>query len=305
MILEAMVFNIQSFSLHDGPGIRTTVFFKGCPLRCLWCHNPESHQRVPELLFYDGKCTGCGACAKACPYGAVIARDGKAVTDRNLCQGCGQCVTACPEQAREISGKWMSQEEIMAAIRRDRIFYDSSGGGVTFSGGEPLVWTEMLTRLAKQCRCEGMHTAIETSGYGLKEQVLKTLENIDLVFFDLKAMDGRLHTQLTGVPNDRILENARGICHILKKKMVIRIPVIPGYNDDEENIRQTAAFIKESLSPKVSVQLMPYHNLGTAKAQRLGWNHKKPDTIPLPKPELLEKIKAQIEEYGLIIEEGI
>lgn len=300
--MNAEIFNIQSFSLHDGPGIRTTVFFKGCPLKCLWCHNPESHKRTPQLLYYREKCIGCGACVKACPKGSVELIGGRAVNNRSLCNGCGRCVDVCPAKAREISGKAMSFEAIMEALRSDQMFYEASGGGVTFSGGEPLVWPEMVTALAEACRAEGIHTAIETSGYGEWDRVCPVFQSVHFVIMDLKAVDSELHRKLTGVSNETILANARRVCHTLKKPMLLRIPVVPGCNDSEKNIRETGEFIKNMLAPELPVQLLPYHDLGTAKEEQLEWEHVQ--DFAIPEEDHMQRLKKILEAMGLNIQIG-
>lgn len=296
------IFNIQSFSLHDGPGIRTTVFFKGCPLKCLWCHNPESHRAAQELLFYTERCTGCGKCVRVCPEGGVTLIDGRAVTDRKKCIGCGHCVTVCPAGAREISGKMVTVEEVMEVIEKDRMFYESSGGGVTLSGGEPLLYGDFIRSLMEQCRDAGIHTAVETSGYADSGIVKKALEPADLILFDFKAADSRLHRRLTGVPNEKILENARILCRGMKKKMVIRIPVVPGGNDGEDNIRASADFIHHRLDLGIPVHLLPYHDLGTAKEERLEWE--KIQDFKVPEQTHMEQIKKWMEEYDLTVQIG-
>lgn len=299
---EAMIFNIQSFSLHDGPGIRTTIFFKGCPLKCLWCHNPESHKAAPELLFYKERCTGCGICVQACPRGAVVIKDGKSVNDRTKCAACGVCVKVCPSGAREISGKKISAGELMEVVEKDRMFYESSGGGVTLSGGEPLIYGEFAREFMERCHKAGIHTAVETSGYTDEENLRRTLALADLVLFDIKAMDENLHRKLTGVSNEKILKNARILCHNMKKKMVIRIPVVPGCNDGKDNIEKTARFIKEKLDLSVPVHLLPYHNFGTAKEERLEWERQ--NIFSKPEEEQMAQIKTWMENYGIAAQIG-
>ena len=274
--IAAPVFNIQGYSIHDGPGIRTTVFVKGCPLRCIWCQNPESNLAKPQLMSYKSKCTGCGRCISACPEGAIrIVQDGEtgkyiAKTDPAKCVDCGKCVPLCPASAREIAGERKTVREVYDKVSQDKLFYAASGGGVTISGGEALIYPDFCAALFEACKEDGIHTAIETSSYAKREAVDQIYEFVDLAMLDIKHMDSETHRQLTGVGNELILDNIKHICHDLKKEIMIRIPCIPTCNDDVENIRATARFVHDELGPEVQIQLLPYNNLGESKNESLG-----------------------------------
>ncbi len=297
--VTAPVFNIQTYSIHDGPGIRVTVFVKGCPLRCIWCANPESNEAKSQLMTYATKCTGCGRCIPVCPKNAIsISMEDKphAVTDRNLCVNCGECIDICPAEAREISGKETTVEEVIKKVLKDKIFMDASGGGMTVSGGEPLMHAEFVSCLLYAAKKEGLHTAIETCSFGSREAVDKVYEWIDLALLDVKHMDSEQHKKLTGVPNEVILDNIRYIHNELKKPVIIRVPTIPGCNDSEENIAATARFAKE-LGDDVSVNLLPYHRLGESKNQSLGKEMNM--SIDVPTDEHMQQLLSIVESYGV------
>ena len=301
--LRACVFDIQPYSIHDGPGIRTTVFLKGCPLRCLWCHNPESNEHFPQLMFYSAKCVGCGACAAVCPNKAVSIIDGKASTDRAICTNCGTCVSACMHKAREITGKMMTVDEVMKKVASDKMFYDESGGGMTVSGGEPLAQPNFTKTLFEASHVLGIHTAIETSGFAPRETIKSVFPHADLVMYDIKAMDPALHRKLTGVDNAAILSNAKFARRELKKDMIIRIPVVPGLNGTVENLSATARFIRDELDRDIPVHLLPYHDLGDSKLDNLE-SSKKRLGIEAPSDEEMESFRKLFEEAGLTAQVG-
>lgn len=295
------VFNIQSYSIHDGPGIRVTVFVKGCPLKCLWCANPESNKAKPQLLTYESKCSGCGRCIHSCSHQAISLSTGTekvyAVTDRTVCTDCGACVSSCPSNARELTGKEMTVEEVLSIIMKDKLFIEDSGGGMTLSGGEALMYPEFAEALLYASGRAGLHTAIESCGFASREVIDRVFRYVHLALLDIKHMDSAVHKVLTGVPNDLILDNIKHIYHCLKKEVTIRIPTIPGYNDSIENISATARFIQDELGPDVGVHLLPYHKMGESKNESLG---KTVDlSIKVPSDEHMQNLKVLIESYGI------
>jgi pyruvate formate lyase activating enzyme len=264
-----LVFNIQRYSIQDGPGIRTTVFLKGCPMACSWCHNPESQSPEPEISVVEGRCIRCGACWEACPQrgeGGEAADGRRAVPSDGECTRCGACVEACPTGAREMVGRRMAVDEVLEAVLRDRIFYDDSGGGVTFSGGEPLAQPAFLVELLEACRRERLHTAVDTCGYAPREDLLAATAVADLFLYDLKLLDDERHRHYTGVSNALVLDNLEALGHS-HANVRLRIPIVPGVNDDGENLR-AAARLAASLPGVRQVDLLPYHDLGRHKVPR-------------------------------------
>jgi pyruvate formate lyase activating enzyme len=300
---QGLVFDIQTYSLHDGPGIRTLVFLKGCPLSCVWCQNPESQHPEPELLYYAERCTGCGQCLTVCPRQAIKITEGKSHTNRRLCEGCGKCVAVCPNESRILAGRTMSVAEVFQEIKKDELFYKNSGGGITLSGGEPLAQVEFSTELLTMCRQAGFHTAIETTGM-IAWQVFKSiLKQVDLVLYDLKHMDSVSHQRCTGVPNDLILENVKRIRKECSIPIIIRIPVIPGFNSDLKNVKSTGEFIANELGLETKVNLLAYHRLGEPKYARLereGWGTR----IVPPGAKQMSDIQKTLQAFGLNVSIG-
>jgi pyruvate formate lyase activating enzyme len=296
--VRGLIFNIQRYSVHDGPGIRTTVFIKGCPLRCIWCANPEGQALRPEIFLNLEKCTGCGRCIRECPQEAIEIRSGKSRINRQVCVGCGKCAEVCPNQARGLIGRWTSAKEVFEEIKKDGIFYERSGGGVTLSGGEPLAQPEFASSILRLCKGAYIHTALETSGHADWEIFEEVLKSVDLLLYDFKHMDPAQHKRYTGVSNSLILNNVRRVSHELPIPVWARIPVIPKYNDSPENMEGTARFIAEELGNCVKrVSLLPYHRLGETKFERLEANYSV-STDP-PSEEHLKQLQKLFERFAL------
>jgi pyruvate formate lyase activating enzyme len=293
--LRGVIFDIQHYSIHDGPGIRTTVFLKGCPLRCLWCSNPESQRDHPEIMFDASRCTRCGRCVEVCPHNASVKQANEIRISRELCQGCATCVALCPGEARHITGSIREVKEVLREVVKDRLFYENSGGGVTLSGGEPMNQPEFTGALLKQFKEKGIHTALDTSGYVQTELWDLVLDNVDMILYDLKHMDPQKHQEFTGVSNQLILVNARKLAS-LKIPMVMRIPLIPGYNDTNENSESCARFIKEL--GITNVELLPFHKLCISKYAKLQKEWKLEGVIS-PARERLEELKEIFTAHGL------
>ncbi len=263
-----MVFDLRRYSVHDGPGIRTAVFLKGCPLHCSWCHNPESQWPEPQLLVRDHRCLHCGACIAACPRAALHWEGARVATDPARCEVCGACADACPAEARAVVGRSMRVTEILREIERDLPFFDQSGGGVTVTGGEPLAQPQFTSALLSACRERQLHTVLDTSGYAPTEVAVALGGLADLVLFDLKHPDDERHREGTGVGNALILHNLRRLL-AAGVDVLVRIPLVPGYNDGAAELQRAAALIG-ALEPVPRVELLPFHAAAEEKHRRFG-----------------------------------
>jgi pyruvate formate lyase activating enzyme len=264
---SGFIFDIQRFSVHDGPGIRTLVFFKGCPLACLWCSNPESQRFAPELLFDASKCVACGGCVEACPHGATRASGDGVQYDRERCAACGACADVCPAEARTVAGRRVTAAEVVAEIVKDAPFFTNSGGGVTLGGGEPLAQADFASEILKQCRVRGIHTAIETCGHVPWPAFETILPLTDLFLYDVKHLDADAHRTRTGGDVALILSNLERLVRS-RGAVTVRVPVVPGFNDTPQDIRIVAEHVAR-LGLR-ELHLLPYHRLGESKYRLLG-----------------------------------
>jgi len=297
--LAGLVFDIQRYALHDGPGIRSTVFFKGCPLACWWCHNPEGQSAQPNLMYFENRCLVCGECIRVCPHGAIQRTNG-AIRNTSACRVCGTCAVACPSEARKVAGRRVTVSEVMLEIEKDLIFWDESGGGVTFSGGEPLAQPHFLAALLDACRAKRISTVVETCGLANRDVLLDISQRVGLFLYDLKILDPVKHKQYTGVTNDSILANLEALARI-NKPVVVRCPVIPDINDDGENFRQMIALLSRLHLGRI--HLLPYHQTGTEKYKRLGLGFRLED-VKAPPASLVAKIAGDFERAGFQVKVG-
>jgi pyruvate formate lyase activating enzyme len=288
------VFNVQRYSLHDGPGIRTTVFLKGCPARCLWCHNPESQAFEPEVVKIETRCVGCGTCETVCPHGAPPPGSG-------LCTACGECIEACPAGARELVGRETTVDAVMDEVWLDRIFFEESGGGVTFSGGEPLAQLAFLRALLEASRTHGLHTTVDTCGFAPPDDLLGLVPLVDLFLFDVKLVDDARHREMTGLPTGPILANLRALA-AAHPSVWIRVPIVPGHTDGEDDVEAIARLVA-GLRGIRRVSLLPFHGTGAAKARRLGRPFPLESLAP-PPPERMEALAGLFRDRGLTVSIG-
>ncbi len=292
-----LISTVQKYATKDGPGIRDTVFFKGCPLGCLWCSNPELIRPAPDPLYTREKCARCGTCIQACPHQALaFDEQGYISVEWLRCDGCGVCAAACPQGALEMAGKFVTVSELVSELLKDRIFYQTSGGGVTFSGGEPLWQSGFMAQAARKLKAEGVHTTLDTAGGVGWCRFEEVLPFIDLVLYDIKAFDHDLHRQLTGQENDLVLMNAR----LLAERgvpMHARLVLVPGLNDSPQELRARMQFISELPSVR-QVDLLPYHRYGAGKYARLGLAYLLAD-LPEYSEEQVEQIRESVEAYGI------
>ena len=293
--LTGIIFNTQKFSIHDGSGIRTLIFMKGCPLRCIWCSNPESQRTGPEITDVKTNCIGCGDCVTVCPKHAV---DPKTFDiDRRRCDVCGLCAEVCYAQAKKLTGRVVTVEEMVDVAVKDQVIYRNSGGGVTIGGGEPLMQPDFVSELLKELHARNIHTAMETCGFGQWSEVEDVFRHTDQLLFDLKCMDDKKHRELTGVSNERILRNAEKAA-ALGNSILFRVPVIPGINDGE-NIRKTGEFVRglQDINSSVQLELLPYHNFGKDKYKWLSRSYELESLDRMEKHDL-EIYYKELEELG-------
>lgn len=295
------MFDIKKFAIDDGPGIRTTIFLKGCSLRCWWCHNPEGQLSTPELMFRKNRCINCEECVNICSRHALSLTNTKQLSiDRRNCNLCGNCTQKCPTEALTIVGKHTNVKEVMKEIDKDLTFYEESNGGITISGGEPLLQINFLNTLLKECKNKNIHTAIDTSGYTSPKAIEKIKDKADLFLYDIKTMDDKKHKKFTGASNRQILRNLKTLAQN-GTDILVRIPIVPGINDNKDNITKTADFI---LSHNIKhVCLLPYHRAGIEKYRSLGRRYKLMKT-PAPTEEKLNPIKQRLEAFGLSVKIG-
>ncbi|CAB1262852.1 trans-4-hydroxy-L-proline dehydratase activase [Clostridium sp. HV4-5-A1G] len=294
------IFNIQKYSIHDGPGIRTTVFFKGCPLKCWWCHNPESQNTNHEIMFFEERCTVCGKCIKKCPQNAIKINNNFPEIDKFKCTLCEKCVDFCPNNAREHVGRNITSNELIKEIVKDEVFYEQSGGGVTFSGGEPLMQVDFLDDILKRCKDRGIHTAVDTSGYAPWKSFERIASKVDLFLYDIKIMDNEKHKKYIGAENDIILKNIENLSN-MGCNIYLRMPIIKEINDDNDHIEKTIKLL--SIINVEQVNLLPYHKIGMDKYRRLKMNYKL-SGMEKPSDERMEEISQKFKKAGIKIKIG-
>ncbi len=295
------IFDIKKYAIHDGPGIRTTVFFKGCPLSCWWCHNPESLNKATQRFYRRERCIGCKACLAACPNGAIQEFEGHLRWTAADCRHCRACDAACPAEALQFIGKTMTVGDVIAEITKDTLFYDQSRGGVTISGGEPLMQPSFLMQLLDACGALQLHRTLDTSGHVDTRTLLEAATRTDLFLYDLKHMDPEKHYRYTGVSNDAILANLKQLSR-RNARIIIRLPVIPGINADEENIDRTGSFVA-SLPGVIGINILPYHCAAEAKYKNLGLENKAAD-VARPSEDVIASIARHLRSYNLNVKIG-
>jgi pyruvate formate lyase activating enzyme len=296
-----MVFNIQRYQIHDGPGIRTIVFLKGCPLGCLWCSNPEGKDVGLELYYLRSRCKLCGRCVEICPQNANAMTEDGILIKKEVCQKCGKCVEDCLYSAREIKGQRMTVDGVVKEVEKDRSFYFTSGGGLTIGGGEPLFQAQFTKNILHKCKSKGIHTAVETSGCGAWKDLEEILPYTDWIFYDLKVFDSQVHKKYTGVSNELILGNARKLSKAIQNwgiHLTVRIPVVPGVNNSKKNITQTSEFVKDHMPSTAEIEILKYHSLALGKYAALGEEYLLANAIQPSEEEMLE-IKEWIAQLGL------
>jgi len=294
---SGLVFDIKRYAINDGPGIRVTIFLKGCPLACRWCHNPESISPRVQKMYTESKCIGCGECVKICPQQACELTPEGIVTDDSACIRCGQCAQVCPALATEMSGRYESVADLLEVIENERPFFDQSGGGVTFSGGEPLMYPEFLKEILDACGRLQIHRTVDTSGLAKTKNLLDVAKSTDLFLYDLKLMDSKKHKEWTGAGNKRILENLKALADI-GADIQIRIPLIKGVNADDGNIEATAAFVAALSGPRKKISLLPFHDVAAGKFAKLGQDYE-PYPMSAPDAEDLARVIASFAAHGL------
>ena len=295
------IFDIKKYAIHDGPGIRTTVFFKGCPLSCWWCHNPEGLDEATQRLYRPERCIECKGCLEACSNGAIKKLNGRLQWKAAACGYCQACAKACPAEAVEFVGKTMSVEEVVAEITKDTLFYDQSSGGVTISGGEPFMQPSFLIKLLDTCGQLELHRTVDTSGHVDTRTLLEVATRVDLFLYDLKHMDPQKHFRYTGVTNDIILNNLKLLSR-QGNRIIIRLPVIPGINNDEENIDRTGAFVA-ALPNVVGINILPYHCAADAKYKRFELNNKAVE-VHQPSDDVIAPVARRLKSYNLDVKIG-
>jgi pyruvate formate lyase activating enzyme len=299
--ITGILFDMRRYAIHDGPGIRTAIFFKGCPLDCWWCHNPESQRNAPELILRSARCTRCGVCLGVCPNGAVYSQDGQVQMDWENCLSCGRCTEVCFADGRQMVGREYGVEEVIMIVERDRDFYAQSAGGVTFTGGEPLIQPGFLFELLTACKSANLHTVLDTSGFAAWETLDRVRANVDLFLYDLKMMDDQRHREYTGVSNRLILENL-GRLSAEGHNIWLRIPIIPGINDQVDNLNAIGV-LAASLAGVQRINLLPYHASAEIKYNQLGKSYRMPEVYS-PSIQRMQEIAHFMQDYCVSVQVG-